>query len=337
MTTAPVRPTASGWKPVAVVTATAALFALLLALVAGGGAPEAAPAGIPDPGLVTGWGLPVLNLAEDLLAVAVLGHLLVAAALPQRGKHLSGPARRMMPVIAALATGWWVAVLLRSLLEVSDQVAEPLPGALRGGTLTSYVTDLPAGRATLAVLCLTLPIALFASTVSSSRGARALLLVGLAALIPPATSGHAAGGDRPSLSVLSLAVHIVAVTVWVGGLAVLVVQWKALGPVAPSIVPRLSRLALACFVLVAASGTANALLHVPFTRLIDSSYGALIGAKIVALLLLGTIGFAHRRRAIPNLHSADRQVFLRLAVVEVVVMAVTIGLAVALSRTPPPL
>src|SRR5205823_4383519 len=68
---------------------------LLLALVVGGGAPQGGVPGIPDPGPVTGWGLPLLRLAADLAAVAAVGLALAAAfLLPAPSAELRGERAR---------------------------------------------------------------------------------------------------------------------------------------------------------------------------------------------------------------------------------------------------
>ena len=51
--------------------------------------------------------------------------------------------------------------------------------------------------------------------------------------------------------------------------------------------------------------------------------------------MLGTAGFLHRRFTIGRLSTAPRG-FARLAVVEMLIMGATLGLAVALSRSAPP-
>ncbi len=65
-----------------------------------------------------------------------------------------------------------------------------------------------------------------------------------------------------------------------------------------------------------------------------TGYGALVFAKAVAFALLVAIGWWHRRTTLPRLATGDPAAFRRLAVVELLIMAATIGLAVALSRTP---
>jgi kynureninase len=57
----------------------------------------------------------------------------------------------------------------------------------------------------------------------------------------------------------------------------------------------------------------------------------------VLVLALGGLGWRHRRRTMPAVVAHQPGTFVRLAAVEVVVMAAAFGLAVALSRSPTPL
>jgi putative copper resistance protein D len=68
--------------------------------------------------------------------------------------------------------------------------------------------------------------------------------------------------------------------------------------------------------------------------LVDTAYGRIVLGKLVALLVLGALGRAHRTQTLESLVRGHRGAFVRLATAEVVIMAATIGLAVALSRTP---
>ena len=98
---------------------------------------------------------------------------------------------------------------------------------------------------------------------------------------------------------------------------------------------RYSTLAGWCFVVVAVSGLLNAGLRLGSLAGLATAYGVLVVGKAVALGLLGLAGLLHRR---PDPGPAGRPApaFFRLAAVEVLVMAATMGLAVALSRSAPP-
>ena len=94
-------------------------------------------------------------------------------------------------------------------------------------------------------------------------------------------------------------------------------------------------MALWCFVAVAASGAVNAWLRLGGWDGLSTRYGLLVIAKVVALLLLGAAGLAHRRRTIAALPGTP-SAFWRLVTGELVVMGVAIGVAVALANSAPP-
>ena len=58
-------------------------------------------------------------------------------------------------------------------------------------------------------------------------------------------------------------------------------------------------------------------------------------SKTVLTVVLAAIGFVHRRVTIPQLKRAPR-LFVRVSVVEVLIMAATVGVAISMGRTPPP-
>jgi putative copper resistance protein D len=133
-------------------------------------------------------------------------------------------------------------------------------------------------------------------------------------------------------------VHVLALTLWCGGLVALVLLGTSDRRAYPVAVPRFSRLALWCAIAVAVSGVVNASVRIDGTAdLLTTSYGRLVMLKALLMGVIACFGLWHRRRVIPQLSGdVSRLLFLRIAAVEVLVMAATVGVAVALSRTPPP-
>ena len=129
-------------------------------------------------------------------------------------------------------------------------------------------------------LGLALVVAIGAS-VARRRGAMvALAALSVLAVLPLALAGHAAGSASHDTAVNSLAVHLVAAVLWVGGLLGLVVLRPVLGKGLAVSVARYSTLAGWCFVLVALSGVQNAWIRLGSLSALGSPYGVLVIGKV---------------------------------------------------------
>ncbi|MEO6606338.1 MAG: cytochrome c oxidase assembly protein [Aeromicrobium sp.] len=306
-------------------------FVMVLVLEAGGGAPAPPVGDIPTPGEFVGWALPFAKLVTDASAVAVIGLLLGAVfLLPSSKDEVEG-----LSVQAVRLASWWAALwsattVVLFFLNVSDVFAKPLTD-LSGPFVTGYA-ETSAGRA---VLLQALGAALVAVATRWTFGTKALagtLGLALATLAPITLTGHAASSGSHDLATTSLLLHVVGVSLWVGGLVSL--GWVALrgSKRLDAAIIRFSAVALWAFAIVGVSGLVNASVRLgSFGEVFGSTYGRLVLLKVTALVVLGAFGYGQRRRIV-----AKGSSFLRLAITELSIMAATIGLAVALSRTPTP-
>ena len=319
-----------------VLGAAAAGLAVLVAvaiLAATGALAPVTPA-IFDPGATVRWGLPIVRTLHDLAAAATIGLLVVGTFV------VSDSGARQSIIRAGSIAGrcWFVAAALVALLAAADATGSPLgaPGFL--ALASSFWTQTELGQ-TLIAVCVGSALAAIGATVSRTVvGSAWAAAIALVSLVPLALGGHAAGSLDHGNSVDSLLLHLVGVCLWVGGLAALLGFARAFGNQLPVVAARYSTLAGWSFVLVAFSGLVNAYLRLGSLSNLASTYGLLVIGKAVALLVLGTAGLLHRRATIPGLTAGPpkNHWFARLASVEVLVMAATMGLAVALSRSAPP-
>lgn len=320
-------------------------FAVLIAiLVVGGGRPQAALPGVPDPGALTGWGLPVLRLASDLNAILSIGFLLAAGVLlPSRAGWLTPIALRCRGGVTLCAGLWAACAFLALALTFSNVYGQPLSVAMRDQSLMTFALESRDGRALLGQAGLAVLVSLAAPWTVRARGARLLLLVAVLGLGTVAATGHSSAvAEHDLIAMSSLFVHVTAASLWVGGLAALVVIAHGDRMSLPIAVPRFSMLALGCVGAIVASGSLSAWLILGSVEpVLTSRYGLLLLLKAEALLLLMCLGWLHRTRTVPALEEGpsrrSRRAFAQIAGFEVLVMVMTIALAVGLSRTPTPM
>jgi copper transport protein len=113
-----------------------------------------------------------------------------------------------------------------------------------------------------------------------------------------AFAGHAVVGDAVLLAVAANLAHLVALTLWLGGLVLVAVLLRPAGPAADleTVLPRFSRLALACVATVVATGTFMAWREVgSLDALISTEYGRVLLVKLLGVLLILALGNLARR------------------------------------------
>jgi cytochrome c oxidase assembly factor CtaG len=327
-----------------------AVGVLVVALRAAHGV-ELPRAGLPDPGPLTRWGLPVVRLLSDVLVTITVGLAVTAGFLlpgnrpddPEHNGDLVGPAAYRLLRLAALgAASGAVAVAAQALLTLSDLLGRPVGWGIISAALGTFVGSVAQGQALLLQAILLIAVAVCAGTALTRGAAAAIAMLAVISALPPAFTGHAAGAGNHQLAVTSLVIHVAAAVLWAGGLMALVVTHARSLFAAESrrfaeVAGRFSRLALGCFVAVTITGVINAAVRLDSpAQLTRSGYGVLVIAKTVALLGLGGFGVAHRTRSLGLMRAGRRRAFARLAVGESILFAATFGLAVALSRSPAP-
>ena len=315
-----------------VILVAAALVALLLGLAYGGGA---APLVTGDPGPVVRWGLPAAKLVVNLTAAGMVGSLVLALFALRAGERSFDAALDTASVSAAVFTVASAVTAYLTFLSVFNQA--PSADAQFGQQLGRYLVDTEFGRAWLIT---TIAGAVLTVLTFAVRGwTSTLVIAGLAvaALVPMATQGHAGDEANHNTAVMTLAIHIVAAAVWLGGLLLLVVIRPVLGRAGmPAVLGRYSSIALAAFVVVSLSGTMRALAGGVGIAQLATPYGILLLVKVFALLAMGVLGAWYRRRLIERLaQDAAARVFWGLIALELAFMGIASGAAAALARTPP--
>jgi putative copper export protein len=326
-------------RPLALGVVAAGTVVMVVALLAAGGAPKPPHPGMTGAGTPVSWAVPVLRLLADLAAIATSGAVLAAATLLPATDGKLGKQGLRACQDAGIAAGVWAVASIGGLLTTATVILGiPMSQlAARAGDAGS----LNQVRALAVAVVLTALLAVLLSGCRTVATARVALLLTAAALTGPLLTGHSAIERTAFWSVLatvSLVVHVFSATAWIGGLGSLL----RYGRDQQAAVEQFSRLALVCAIAIGITGLLTAEIHLGgredgwglITQWVTSGYGALVFAKAVAFALLVWIGWWHRRSTLPALAANQPGAFWRLAAGELLLMAATVGLAVALSRTP---
>ncbi|SFG20949.1 copper transport protein [Streptomyces mirabilis] len=206
-----------------------------------------------------------------------------------------GPVRRL------LLTGWWILagstvalLLLRGPYERGSGPADAFDPSVLSETLTSR-----PGLALLARLVL-LGAAVFYPVREHARGRLVLALGGLLTVslaVTWAVAEHASAGIQVPVAMVSSVLHLLSMAVWLGGLAALLTAlYRSAEPLPAAVVNRFSRLALASVTVLVVTGVYQSWRGLgSWDALTSTSYGRLLLAKLVAVLVLLAGAGASRR------------------------------------------
>lgn len=267
--------------------------------------------------------------AMTAAGVTCVGLALVGVLLPWVRESLPLRARADRALLAV--AGGWLALLLTGIAFRSADAYGVAVADLAPRQLLRWSTQLAAGRGMLLSVCCVLVVAGCAAVRLRDPGRisdRAPLVAALLGVLTPAVTGHASTSPDHQVAIVAIALHVGAAALWVGGLGAVLVLVTARRQLLDAVLPRYSSLAAVCLVAVALTGIVSAAVRLTsWTDLWTTGYGALVLAKAAALLVVAAFGGVARQRL-----AAGRSPVLRWAPVEVAAMAVTLGLAAALTQ-----
>jgi putative copper resistance protein D len=272
-----------------------------------------------------------LSLASGITTIGLL--LAIAFFLNDVEGKLGETAKALRNTTSIAALIWAITTGALIVATLANILGTDLSGALDPTSMRSFISQITLGKYMFAQLCLALLVAAIAIRIRGVAGANALLLLSLVAIIAPVFESHSASSGSHALAIGSLVVHVVAISLWVGGLVAITFLRAEDRAIA---LPRFSALALWAAIAVSASGSANAWSRLNFQSAWSSDYARMVLLKILLTVALIFFGYLNRRQLKGSLKLDGKQLG-RLLSVEVLIMAITTFVGSKLSTMQPPL
>lgn len=244
--------------------------------------------------------------------------------------------RRPAPDLLVMAAIGWVLVALGTVGVVGVQWAET-------GAPLETLPSTSVGLSALARIVALVLAGLSVAALGVSKGAvtgrawAAVLVTGASIVIVDVLTGHAAAGVAAPASIGIQAVHGLAASAWVGGLAALLLVLRSTPPGERlAVARRYSGWAAGCLIAVAITGLFRAIDELgSFGAFLTSDFGRVALLKSGLLLVVGGLGAVNRYVNLPD-PPRFRRLFARVGGAEVAVAAVVIGLSALLVNLTPP-
>lgn len=227
---------------------------------------------------------------------------------------------------------WALASFMEIIITLANILGTGIRPAFDATTLRSFITQVDLGKFLFIQLLAAIAVAMAIKFIQSTLQSVLFLGIGLLGLIAPVFQSHSASSGSHSLAIGSLIVHVVALSLWVGGVIAIALMQDGDRKIS---LPRFSQMALWSAIAVVVSGVANAWARLNFSAAWSTSYARIVIVKSLLTVVLIGIGYINRRELIKR-ERTGWSLLSRLIVIEALVMSVAVVLGSWLSNTKPP-
>lgn len=271
-----------------------------------------------------------ISLIASFTTIGVL--LCMAFLLLDNDGRLSTKAQKLKRLLRGSAFLWFIGSVGTILFTLATILDQPLSIALEPTILRSFITQVTLGQFLFFQTLVALIVFALAHYVDKTLTTVLLLLFSIIGLVAPIFESHSESSGSHGLVIGSLVIHVIALSLWVGGIIAIALLDPEDRPLA---VPRFSELALWSIIAVVVSGSINAWARLDFRGAWNSAYAYVVIAKIGLTLVLIAIGYKHREN-LARRKSLDWRGFGGLILTEVLIMMTTVAMGAWLSSNPGP-
>jgi len=270
---------------------------------------------------------------SSLSSFITIGALLALAflVLDKDGK-LSTNGSKIRSIISISAFAWFFSSVLNILFTLANILGEPFTSVLDLTVLQSFVFQVSLGQYLFFQTAVALFIALTSRVITSTGNVAILLLAALVAVAAPVFQSHSASSGSHALAIGSLLIHVIALSLWVGGVIAIAILNEDDRKIS---LPRFSHIALWAAIAVVLSGVVNASARLNFAAAWSTSYAYVVILKVVITLILLFFGYKHRSYLSAK-PTVNWRAMTRLISVEAAIMIFVTALGSWLSSNQPP-
>ena len=245
---------------------------------------------------------------------------------------LSTSGEKLRSFLKVSSLVWLIGIIGSIIFTLAQILNSSLSVVFSGSVLYSFITQISLGQYMAFQAFVALLVLVFSFKVSKILTLVFVMLLAQIGLVAPIFQSHAASGGSHSLVIGSLVIHVIGLSMWIGGVIAIAMMSPSDRPVA---VPRFSQLALWAAIAVVVSGTVNSWARLNFAAAWNSVYAYVVIAKVIATIALVAMGYLHRKN-LEKKDSINWVGFAKLLATEATIMVVVVAMGSWLSSTGSP-
>ena len=245
---------------------------------------------------------------------------------------LSTSGEKLRSFLKVSSLVWLIGIIGSIIFTLAQILNSSLSVVFSGSVLYSFITQISLGQYMAFQALVALLVLVLSFKVSKILTLVFVMLLAQIGLVAPIFQSHAASGGSHSLVIGSLVIHVIGLSMWIGGVIAIAMMSPSDRPVA---VPRFSQLALWAAIAVVVSGTVNSWARLNFAAAWNSVYAYVVIAKVIATIALVAMGYLHRKN-LEKKDSINWVGFAKLLATEATIMVVVVAMGSWLSSTGSP-
>ena len=271
--------------------------------------------------------------------VLLVGPTLVLALLWPHRLSRVGPGRVVWTGVGLVAFSTLLALWLQAPYSTGSGLFDVRVGDLRDVLGSTFGAIMLVRLGVICAAALLLRPMLRGNGADSKTDLALLGVLGVAALATWPLTGHPTASPVAGVSVVVDAIHLAAMSVWLGGLVMLVgfLLRKADGRELGAILPIWSRWAATSVAALIVAGVIQALIEVAsLDGLVSTTYGRLILVKVGLVTIVLGVAWYSRKLVMSKAAEESPRSLRRVVWVELAITAVVLGVTSALVQIAPP-
>jgi cytochrome c oxidase assembly factor CtaG/putative copper export protein len=271
----------------------------------------------------------VLHLVAKFITlssfITLIGILLGLAFLAPDNKGYLQSAR-LQKLLPPISLSWLVGSVFFLVSEVSFILNTTMAEVVNGNILRSFITQTILGKLFGIQIIAALICALAAVRIKKTGGAIFLIFIAWVGGLATYLESHGSNSGHHMLAIGLVIVHVAALSLWFGGVIVLLLMPKNEREIGRK---RFAPLALWCVCAIALTGVVNAFVRVGSVANLTSDYGVLVISKIVLFIVVLIIADYGRKKL-------GESSFAKQLIQELILLTTVLILGIFLGQGNPP-
>mgnify|MGYP003334576829 CR=1 FL=1 len=234
----------------------------------------------------------IFEIANTVVAVSVVGALIsLSFLLPEIDGEFTDVANRTRSFLRRVSILWVFTSVGHFIATLARIFDSSISEVIKVNAIRSFATQITLGKLLAFQIFTALLVAFFSHRLKKNGGAVWVLILALSGIVAPVFQSHSSSLGSHGLAIGSLVIHVIALSFWVGAVGSLTLMTEE---VRTKVFSRVSSIALWASSFVLVSGFLNAWTRLRLSDAWFTTYGALIGLKI--LLTVAVVVAAARLR-----------------------------------------